>query len=349
MLQQEYKSMYVLRRFTKCPPLTRTSLVLLSKIDTNTQRSLLSDDTTITTIKMPSNSAAWITAPSASLIVKEAPYPSPGPKELVVQAAAVAINPLEHKIQDSNPPIGGKTIQYPTILGSDLTGTIISVGSDVTTRRVGERICAHTHGVSVGDPAKSAFQLSVVVPDRVATPLPDGISFEAASVLPLGCDTAMAGLFVENQLGLSTAKLGDTESTPPRSGSAILIWGGSSSVGCCAIQMAAAAGYEVYSTASLRNHTLCQSLGATKVFDQADPNVESSICTALERKDVMGALDCIANNDKTAPACARILAKTSGRKKLLSVLAPPQTGLAEGVDALRGEQHESRRRFVEQD
>lgn len=288
--------------------------------------------------KMPSNAAAWITGLKVSpLEVREAPYPSPGPKDLIVQTAAVAINPLEYKIQDYNPPIGGRAIQYPTIFGSDMAGTIVSVGSEVTMYKVGQRVMGHTHGISTGKPANSAFQHVVLLPESSATPMPASMSFEEAAVLPLGCDTAMAGLFVPNQLGLSTASLGDTESEPPAPGSALLVWGGSSSVGCCAIQMAVAAGYEVYTTASGRNHALCTSLGATKVFDHSDPNVEDAIVGALKGKAVVGALDCIADKEMTIPACARILAQTSGQKKVLTVLAPPETGLAEGVEAQRGE------------
>ena len=285
---------------------------------------------------MRSNVAAWITAPRASpLEVNEAPYPSPGPKELVVQAAAVAINPMEFKIQDYNPAIGGKSLQYPTILGSDMAGTILEVGSEVTSRKAGERIMAHTPGASIGKPSMSAFQHVVIVPESFATPVPDNVSFDAATVLPLACDTAMAGLFVPNALGLSTALLGDTDSTPPAAGSALLIWGGSSSVGCCAIQMADAAGYEVYTVASARNHAMCSSLGASKVFDYSDPNIEDTMVMTLDGKTMAGALDCVADNDKTMPACARILARTNGRKKLMSVLGVPETGLAEEVEAQR--------------
>lgn len=286
---------------------------------------------------MPSNTAAWITAPRASpLEVKEAPFPTAGPNEIIVKTAAVAINPLESKIQDYNPPIGGRELHYPTILGADLAGTVIFVGSDITTRKVGERVIANaSYGAPSGQPAMSAFQHFVRLQESTATPVPDMISFEAAAVLPLACDTAMAGLFMQDQLSLSTAKLVDNISAPPAPDSVLLLWGGSSSVGCSGIQMASAAGYEVYTTASVRNHALCSSLGATKVFDHSDPNVEEAIVTALKGKTVVGALDCIAEKEKTVPACARILAQASGRRKVVTVLAPPETGLADGVEAQR--------------
>jgi len=287
---------------------------------------------------MPVNTAAWITGPQVSpLVVKDAPYPSPGPKELVIQTKAVAINPLDFKIQDHNPPIAGETIQYPTILGADLAGIIVSVGKDVTTREVGERIIANAPGVSIGNPSMSAFQHFVILEESSAIPIPATVSFESAVVLPLACYTAMAGLFVPNQLGLSTAGLGDPGATPPPSGPVLLVWGGSSSVGCCAIQMAHAAGYKVYTVASERNRALCLSIGASKVFDRASKNLEKLIVESLKSKTVVGALDCIVDGESTVNACARILAQANGRKKVMTVLSPPQAEPVDGVEAERGE------------
>lgn len=287
---------------------------------------------------MPYNTAAWIVGPkNTPLIVKEAPYPCPRSDEVVIRTSAVAINPLDFKIQDHNPPIAGKPIQYPSILGADLAGTVVSVGGDVTTRKVGERVIANAPGVSMGNPSMSAFQHFVVLHESLAIPIPESVSFESAVVLPLACYTAMAGLFVPDQLGLSTAGLGNSTATPPSADSVLLIWGGSSSVGCCAIQMAHAAGYEVYTVASERNRALCLSIGATRVFDRANDNLEQLIVQSLKHKIVVGALDCIVDGDSTVNACARILAQANGCKKVMTVLAPPQTKPVDGVAAQRGE------------
>jgi NADPH:quinone reductase-like Zn-dependent oxidoreductase len=284
------------------------------------------------------NTAAWIVGPkSTPFIVKDAPYPCPRSDEVVIRTGAVVINPLDFKIQDHNPSVAGKPIQHPTILGADLAGTVVSVGGDVTTRKVGERVIANAPGVSTGNPSMSAFQQFVVLHESLAIPVPESVPFESAVVLPLACYTAMAGLFVPDQLGLSTAGLGDITATPPPADSTLLIWGGSSSVGCCAIQMAGAAGYEVYTVASKRNHALCLSIGATKVFDRASDNLVQLIVEALEDKIVVGALDCIVDGESTVNSCARILAQANGCKKVMTVHTPPQTKPVDGVVAQRGE------------
>ncbi|KAK4495548.1 hypothetical protein PRZ48_013880 [Zasmidium cellare] len=275
---------------------------------------------------MPSNTAAWIKAPKERFQVEEAPYTSPGAKEIIVKTAAVAINPLEYKIQDYNPPVGGNEIKYPTILGSDLAGTVVELGSAVSKWKVGDRVMAHTFGAVIGKPAQAAFQEHVVLADWLPTPVPDDIALDKAVVLPLACDTATAGLFL--QLGLDVSGLGNGRSA----GEVLLLWGGSSSVGCVAIQMARAAGYEVFATASPRNHEFCRSLGATQVYDYGKSDVEAEILTALKGKKVVGALDCIADNEKTVPALGRILTEVEGKKKIVAVLQP---GEIDGVEVQR--------------
>ncbi len=46
-----------------------------------------------------SQQAAWIKEQHASLVVDEAPIPTPGPGELLVKIKIIAFSPLEAKIQ----------------------------------------------------------------------------------------------------------------------------------------------------------------------------------------------------------------------------------------------------------
>jgi hypothetical protein len=64
------------------------------------------------------NKAAWLTeAKQNPLKVDHAPMPSPGPDEVVIKNKAVAVNPVDWKIQDS-----GLFIQsYPNVLGMSTT------------------------------------------------------------------------------------------------------------------------------------------------------------------------------------------------------------------------------------
>ncbi len=115
---------------------------------------------------------------------------------------------------------------------------------------------------------EGGFQSRVVVRTDLASPIPDAMRFEDAAVLPLGISTAASGLFGAGQLGLRMP-----DATTPSTGETVVVWGGSTSVGLNAIQLAVAAGYDVVTTASPRNHELLMGLGASRAFDYRSPTV----------------------------------------------------------------------------
>lgn len=235
---------------------------------------------------MPANTAAWFVAPRTPLEVKAAPYAAPGPDEIVIRNRAVAINPVDWAI-----PILGNVmfpwIKCPTVLGSDLAGDVVEVGQGVTRFKVGERVIGHAVGLNKNRnrAAEGAFQLYTVVPAWMAAPIPDALSYESAAVLPLGASTAACGLFQKDFLALQLPSKGARPT-----GKSLLIWGGATSVGVNAIQLARAAGYEVVTTASPHNFDYLRSLGAAQVFDYRSPSVVNDIIAALEGKTLAGAL-----------------------------------------------------------
>lgn len=82
------------------------------------------------------NYAAWLIGPKKDLEVKQTPYESPGPKDVIIKSRALAINPVDWQMQDT----GVFIEQYPTIFGVDVAGTVHEVGSEVTTFTVGDRV-----------------------------------------------------------------------------------------------------------------------------------------------------------------------------------------------------------------
>ncbi len=107
--------------------------------------------------------------------------------------------------------------------------------------------------------------------------------------------------------------------SPQKSGSVVLIWGGSSSVGCSAIQLARAAGVEVITTASKHNFELCKSLGADHVFDRNSESVTDDVVRALQGKTFLGALNAIGVRG-TVEACIDIVSKSEGKQILVTTL-----------------------------
>ena len=264
---------------------------------------------------MPTNTAAWIKAKKAPLEVGPAPYPSPGPDQIVVRTRAVAINPLDWIIQVAG-NMAYRWLKYPTVLGTDVAGEVVAIGSGVTRFRVGERVLGHCVGSDKdsNSAAEGAFQHFAVVLERLASPIPDTMPFEDAAVLPLAVSTAACGLFQSDQLGLRLP-MANAEAT----GETVLVWGGSTSVGSNAIQLAVAAGYDVITTASPGNFEFVRSLGAQQVFDYHSPTVVADIIAALQGRTLAGT---IAFGTSSGGACLRIVAKAKG-KKFVALASPP--------------------------
>ena len=257
---------------------------------------------------MPPNRAAWIIKEKQSPVeVKSAPYTKPGANEIVIKNCAVAINPIDWIFMVTG-TFAAPWIKFPYILGSDVAGEVFEVGSAVKRFRVGDRVVGHAIGVDkeYNSTAQAGFQEYTVLQQHMTSPIPSTMSYETASVIPLGASTAACGLFQKDQLNLQfpTVPPKPTEKT-------LLIWGGSTSVGCNAIQLAVAAGYEVITTCSPKNFPLVKSLGASKAFDYNSRTVVPDIIKAFEGKTSAGALSIGAG---AADACMDILYKCQGNR-----------------------------------
>lgn len=261
------------------------------------------------------NAAAWLVAERTPLEVAAAPYTAPQENEIVVKNHAVAINPLDWMKQAG----GGflyDWLKYPFIMGSDLAGEVVEVGPGVSRFKVGDRVVGHAVGMekSLNTAAKGAFQQYTVVLAHMAAPIPATLAYESAAVLPLGLSTAACGLFQKDQLALAYPS-----ATPRPTGQTLLVWGGSTSVGSNAIQLAVAAGYEVLTTCSPYNFAYVQQLGAAQAFDYHSPTAVADITKALRGKTSAGAL---AIGNGSAEACLAILRTCQGNKFIAMTTFP---------------------------
>ncbi|GAA3634038.1 hypothetical protein GCM10022223_60440 [Kineosporia mesophila] len=264
---------------------------------------------------MPSHRAAWIPARNRPLQVGPASYTTPGPGQIVVRNHAVALNPLDWVIQVAG-RVAYTWLTYPAVLGADLAGEVVEVGADVTRFQPGDRVLALSVGTDkdADSAAQGAFQEYTVAEERLASPLPPDLSYTDAAVLPLGLSTAACALFQKDHLALP-----HPTATPPPSGKTVLVWGGSTSVGANAIQLAVAAGYEVITTASPHNADRLRDLGAARVFDYRSPTVEADIVEAFAGREFAGAL---AVGPGSTPACIRIAGQCRGNRLVSMATAP---------------------------
>ncbi len=256
---------------------------------------------------MPTNTAAWLTAKQTKLEVKPAPYTQPHEGEIVVKNYAMAVNPLDWVIQIAG-NFAFSWLKYPFILGADLAGEVVEVGKGVTRFSIGDRVLAHAVGTDKkrNSAAEGAFQEYTVVLAHMTAPIPSSLPYENATVLPLALSTAACGLFQKDHLALQYPSV-----APKPTGKTLLIWGGSTSVGNNAIQLAVAAGYEVSTTSSPRNFDYVKRLGASQVFDYNSKTVVKDIIKAFKGKTIAGTL---AIGTGSAEACSDIVYACTGNK-----------------------------------
>lgn len=230
---------------------------------------------------MSTHRAAFLDHVAQLLRIGPISTPSPGAGEILMRNKALAINPIDWKQQT----FGFYIDAFPAILGTDSSGVIAAVGEGVTKFKVGQRVIGHGITLATKNNANGAFQEYTLCPEGAVAPIPDSLTFEEASVLPLAVSTAAAGLFEKNHLGLQYP------STPgDRSGKTILVWGGSSRVVSLAIQLAKAAGYRVLATSSEKNCDFVESLGAMPV-DYRRADVVKGIVEELRKGEFVGIYD----------------------------------------------------------
>lgn len=258
---------------------------------------------------MPSNTAAWQTASKAkTLEVKSAPYTSPRENEIVIKNGAVAINPIDWLLQDMGTKMTHTWLKYPCIFGFDTAGEVVEIGPGVTRFKVGDRVVGHANGTDekYNSPAHGGFQAYTVLLVNAASPIPHTMSYESAAVLPLGLSTAACGLFQKDQLALQYPS-----TSPKPTGKTVLVWGGSTSVGCNAIQLAVAAGYEVITTCSPKNFAYVKKLGASQAFDYNSKTVVTDLIHVFQGKTTAGA---ISIGSRAAENCLDVIDKCKGDK-----------------------------------
>jgi len=222
---------------------------------------------------MPSNRSALVDSANAPLRIADTEIPTPGADDIIVRNYAVAVN-----TNDPAQQAGFHVQKWPIVPGHDLAGEVHAVGSNVIRFKAGDRVIGHSWQFFTNDIADGAFSHYCRIPAANAAILPDNFTYSQGVVLPLAIDTAAAGFYQKDYMGLDFPSL---DSKPNSKGEVVIVYGGSSSVGVAAIQLAANAGYRVIATASAANLDLCREAGASEVFDYKFPSIADDIAAAI--------------------------------------------------------------------
>ena len=179
------------------------------------------------------------------LTIGEVADPRPAAGEVVVEVVATAVNradTLQRRGLYAPPP--GAT----DVIGLECSGRIAELGEGVEGWTVGDEVCALLAG--------GGYAARVTVPVGQVMPVPAGVSLVEAACLPEVAATVWSNVFMTAHLAR---------------GERFLVHGGAGGIGTMAIQLAAARGAEVFTTAgSPEGLELCRSLGASRAISYRD-------------------------------------------------------------------------------
>lgn len=237
----------------------------------------------------------------AALKSATVPDPRPGPGDVLVQIHAAGINPLDAKIRDG----AFKLIlpyKLPLILGHDIAGTVLEVGTGVTQFKPGDKVFARLDDLRIG-----GFAQRVAVRESSLALMPETHSMEEAASLPLTALTAWQAL---------------VETAAVKPGQKVFIQAGSGGVGTIAIQLAKHLGASVATTTGQANAALVRELGADVVVDYR----KQDFSTVLKGYDV-------ALISQGADSLRDALTILKPGAKLITLSGPPDPAFAARIQA----------------
>ena len=231
----------------------------------------------------------------------EMPDPELHYHDVLVQIHAASVNPVDLKIRDGKlKPI--LPYRLPFILGNDLAGVVVRVGSGVRRFRPGDEVFARPDEDRIG-----AFAEFISIKEDAVAHKPKKLTMEEAASIPLIGLTAWQALVERANL---------------KTGQKVLIHAGSGGVGTFAIQLAKHLGAIVATTTSTANVEWVKRLGADIVIDYK----KDDFANILHDYDVV--LDTLGG--ETLHKSVRVL-KPGG--KLISIAGPPDPDFAKKIGA----------------
>ena len=204
--------------------------------------------------------------------------PTPTRDQVLVEVLATSVNLSDWEGLVGSPAyarLGGLRRPARHVLGSDIAGRVVAVGSEVTAFRPGDEVYGDNLGL------KGGFAELAVAPASVLAPKPPALTFVEASTIPQAGAIALQG----------TAGAGP--------GTRVLVNGGGGGTGMFAIQVAKRAGAHVTGVDNAGKLDHMRALGADEVLDY-----RSDDFTRQEPYDLV--LDLVAH--RSVRDCRRALA-----------------------------------------
>jgi NADPH:quinone reductase-like Zn-dependent oxidoreductase len=193
---------------------------------------------------------------------EEYPDPVPGSGEVLVRVAAASVNPIDYKrraglTKDFYP------LQFPGLIGVDVSGTVVKLGPGVEGFSVGDRVFAM---------ADNTYAELCVVKASVLAKVPKGLDLIEAAALPLVTVTG-------NQL---------LSATGIKAGQTVLVLGAAGNVGRSAVFTAKQRGAVVIAGVLKRQIDEAKTVGADQVVATDDDNAIANLPALDAVADAVG-------------------------------------------------------------
>lgn len=229
------------------------------------------------------------------------PEPELHDDEVLVQVHAAGVNLLDAKIKSGEFKL---ILPYrlPLILGHDVAGVVLRVGSRVRQFKPGDQVYARPDDFRIG-----AFAEFIAIKETSLAIKPKALSMEEAASIPLVGLTAWQALIEKANL---------------KPGQKVFIQAGSGGVGTFAIQLAKHLGAFVATTTSTANVDWVKRLGADVVIDYK----MDDFANILQGYDVV-------LNSQDSETLAKSLSVLKPGGKLISISGPPDPAFGEEIGA----------------
>jgi NADPH2:quinone reductase len=191
------------------------------------------------------------------VVYGDLPDPKPARRQCLVKVAAVDVNPIDTYIRSGLVPA---KLSFPFILGRDLAGTVVAIGTAVKGFKPGDRVWATSQGT---EGRQGTFAELAAVDERWLNPTPPGVSDEDMTALSLVAVTAHIGL-----VHYANVKAGET----------LFVHGGTGGVGSCVVQMGKILGARVITTGGTDQKVeACRQAGADLALNYKTQDVDAAI------------------------------------------------------------------------
>lgn len=205
--------------------------------------------------------------------------------DVLVKVKAISINPIDTKMA-----LKRRENQPRSVLGWDVSGTIVALGENVTDFEVGDDVF---YAGAVNRPGGNADYH--YVDSRLIARKPANLSHAEAAALPLTSLTAWESLF-------ERLRVAENHKTNP----SIMIIGGAGGVGSVAIPLAKAAGLRVIATASRpETEEWVKEKGADVVINHYHSLSQQ---LAEQQEDLVDYLLCLNHTDQHWEEMSRVIA-----------------------------------------